>query len=49
MRAEALAAAFTSTSLRERCSEPGEEVAVVLEAGPGLAGEQQIKLRQFLL
>lgn len=44
MRAVALAAAFTSTSLRERWSEPGEEAAAgILEVWAGLAGEGQIK------
>lgn len=44
MRALALAAAFTSTSLRERWSEPGEEAAAgILEVWAGLAGEGQIK------
>lgn len=37
VRAVALAAAFTSTSLRERWSEPGEEAAAgILEVWAGL-------------
>lgn len=39
---EVVAAALTSTSLRERCREKGEEaVGAVLEEDPGLAAEQE--------
>ena len=43
MRALAVAAALTSTSLRERWSEPGEEAAaVVREEWAALAEEQHL-------
>lgn len=43
VRAVAVAAALTSTSLRERCREPGDEAAAgVLEEGTALAAGRQV-------
>lgn len=45
----AVAAALTSTSLRERCREPGDEAAAgVLEEGTALAAGRQVTCHLYL-
>lgn len=57
VRALAVAAALTSTSLRERWREPGEEAAAGVRVWAALAGEgrpkqrdldQELRLKHFL-
>lgn len=45
MRAVAVAAALTSTSLRERCREPGEEAAAGVLLWAALAGGERTALQ----